>query len=184
MKFEKSADSVLSKYTKKLYIYAEYFWTEKTFKNWGRAKVDLWWNHCWSCKAKSYWSQRQFAWDLWKLCQKCKFDFKVKYKNQVSLKNSFDCGGPRNTFECGVCKCDMGTEEDPNLNLDCQRMGDNNDKFYSLPCNGAGSCRCGKCFCNENRFGEQCQCNSLFCGKPLTNFGYLSTTLVFPQNII
>ena len=59
----------------------------------------------------------------------------------------------------------MGTDEDPNLNQDCQRMGDNPDKFYSLPCNGAGSCRCGKCFCNENRIGDQCQCNALFCGK-------------------
>jgi hypothetical protein len=84
--------------------------------------------------------------------------------DNCAKNDSFDCGGRRNTFECGVCKCDMGTDEDPNLNRDCQRMGDNNNKFYSLPCNGAGSCRCGKCFCNENRIGEQCQCNSLFCG--------------------
>lgn len=69
----------------------------------------------------------------------------------------------------------MGTDEDPNLNRDCQRMGENNDKFYSLPCNGAGSCRCGKCFCNENRIGEQCQCNSLFCGKKY-KFGHTSAT--------
>ena len=49
-------------------------WTEKTFKNWGRWKVDFWWNRRWSCQAKSHWSQCQFAWDLWQLCQKCKSD--------------------------------------------------------------------------------------------------------------
>ena len=70
----------------------------------------------------------------------------------------------------------MATDEDPNLNRDCQLWGDNNDNFYSLPCNGAGSCRCGKCFCNENRIGEQCQCNSLFCGKAKNSLALLKIT--------
>ena len=106
--------------------------------------------------------------DLLETCDDCAKNVSLLSRKLCKLfvfQDSFDCGGRRNTFECGVCKCDMGTDEDPNLNRDCQRMGDNPDKFYSLPCNGAGSCRCGKCFCNENRIGDQCQCNALFCGK-------------------
>ena len=34
----------------------------------------------------------------------------------------------------------------------------------SIPCNGAGDCRCGKCFCDQNFEGTHCECNRNECG--------------------
>lgn len=42
---------------------------------------------------------------------------------------------------------------------DCEREGHSLYKQNSTRCNGQGILKCGICECNDDHFGESCECN-------------------------
>ena len=58
-------------------------------------------------------------------------------------QENYDCGGDENKFECGLCQCEEKDEEI--IREQCTALEN------ALMCSGAGSCRCGTCFCDNGK---------------------------------
>ncbi|XP_028662245.1 integrin beta-6 isoform X1 [Erpetoichthys calabaricus] len=87
--------------------------------------------------------------------------------NEIEL-NSSRCSEGKGTFECGMCRCNLGymgphcecTEESIQTS-DCKR----DEKGDS--CSGQGECYCGQCVCHPSSFGRiygnYCECDDFSC---------------------
>ncbi|KAG2458799.1 ITB6 protein, partial [Polypterus senegalus] len=108
--------------------------------------------------------------------------------NEIEL-NSSRCSEGKGTFECGMCRCNLGymgphcecTEESIQTS-DCKRdeAGDS--------CSGQGECYCGQCVCHPSSFGRiygaYCECNDFSCDMVTVTVEIVGVTVVGQESTV